>query len=118
MLNDFPAIMYVLIVAVCGYGFGLFLWWWHVNGHASEVYIYVTLLFAAIGFSNAMALYARMWLLVEPNSHHLFVNTVLWKLRMVPMTLLLLSIVIRMTQRVMNDKENEGGNPNDPSNAR
>jgi hypothetical protein len=109
MLNDFTAIMYVLTILVSLYGLGLFLWWWHVNGHASEVYIYVTGLFAAMAFANIIALYARLSLLVSPETHFEFVNTFMWEVRMVPVFLTLILIVARMTARAVKGKS-QGGN--------
>jgi len=109
MLNDFTAIMYVSTISVSLYGLGLFLWWWHANGHASEVYIYVTAMFGTMAFANIIALYARLSLLTDPEEHLLFVNTFLWEVRMVPVFLTLILIVARMTARAVKGKS-QGGN--------
>lgn len=95
--------IYLAIVVVSLYGLGLFIWWWYKIGHASEVYIYFTVLLASEAFYNlfnAVARYTRfsdtdltnyLWLMDSP----------LWEFR-ATFHLFILSVIIgRMTLRAI-----------------
>lgn len=53
--NYFLFSLYVLLSITTMYGSGLFIWWWWKNNwNASNVYIYITLLFISMAFRNAL----------------------------------------------------------------
>lgn len=97
---DIPLVTYYAIVVVSIYGFGLFAWWWRKMGKASEVYKYVMLLFLASAFEFGTAIYARAGFLSEDLNYDIFMKSPLWQLRALPVLIILLLLVIRMTMRI------------------
>lgn len=103
---DITLTVYLLIVAVCAYGFALFAWWWAWAGKASEVYIYVMLLFASIWIEFLVNSVVR-WSFVCEGEYGDIWNSIFWKVKGIPMLIILTLIVIRMTQRCANAKHHD-----------
>lgn len=101
-LADFCFWSYIFTASVSLYGFLLFAWWWKVSGHASEVYIYVTLLmlanFAYYTF-NSYARYVFINDVANLNTYEVIITSTFWKIRAVPELLIITIVVVRMTQR-------------------
>lgn len=62
LINSQPFWLYLLIVILSLYGFGLFVWWWKKMGKASAVYKYITFLLLGIAMEHSVNLYARVCL--------------------------------------------------------
>jgi hypothetical protein len=93
---------YVAIAAISLYGFGLFLWWKSLVGHASEVYNYVMLMFACIFLTYTLNAYARFIFITDVNNlneYEEFITHWVWQLRAVPNLIVISLIVFRMNQR-------------------
>ena len=101
---DVALAIYLLIVLVCTYGFILFLYWWVWNRHASEVYIYIMLLFLAIAADFIMSINARWAFLTESIDYEYILTSTIWKIKAVPKLIILMLIVGRMTQRIIRTK--------------
>lgn len=98
---NIPTFFYGAILVVCLYGVVLFSWWWWKIGRATEVYGYVTALFAGIGLTAAIGLRARF--LHANFSHVIYDNFVIswwWALGPLFVLIVLCFIVGRMTRRI------------------
>jgi len=104
---DMSLVFYLIAVAVSLYGFVLFLWWWKKVGAATDVYIYVSLLFGTNAFSDAVAAYSRYLRLNHPIDFVEFSTSCWWLLRRVPEIIVLIILVSRMTWRVHDAKNRE-----------
>lgn len=103
-LLDLGLISYALIILVTVYGFCLFEWWRRKVGKASEVYIYIELLFLTTAINYFFNLFARYNFLSDPNNlvdepYEYFITGSLWKVRAIPSLIILSLIVYRMTLR-------------------
>jgi hypothetical protein len=98
---EFTNIIYAIIMILSGYGFGLFAWWWRVMGKASEIYIYITLLFLGIFVSAGAGIYSRIIHCVDNDYYHEFIFSYWWALGPCVVLAVLLAINIRMTRRVL-----------------
>ena len=105
---DLALVMYSAGVVVSLYGFFLFLWWWKKVGSATDVYIFISLLFAANAFSDATAGYARWLKVYSPDQYLTFMDCGVWAWRRVPELIVLIVFVSRMTWRVFDAKRREG----------
>lgn len=99
---DLSIILYTGIIILGTYGFLLFLWWWFKTKHASEVYVYIMILFGGVALDKFLPLLARIELV---GGHHEDMMVILesraWNLRSIPMLCALLLILSRMTWRIM-----------------
>ena len=94
-------LVYYAVIVVSLYGFFLFLWWWIKIRHASEVYIYVMLMFGAVAFEFMANATARIaFFHGEPYEFDAFLTGPIWKVKAVPILIVLLLIVTRMTRRI------------------
>ncbi|RLI49282.1 MAG: hypothetical protein DRP09_20785 [Candidatus Thorarchaeota archaeon] len=93
---------FLIIIAICVniYGFGLFLWWWIKIGAATEVYIYVTLLFLASAFMGAIGLYANALYNSDIAAYYKLIESELWSWSFVPAVAIKFLIIIRMMVKV------------------
>lgn len=96
---DLSIVTYAAIILVSLYGFGLFGWWWNKIGKASEVYVYMMMMFLATAFKAWTSLMGRIAFYEGPDAHTAYVTSALWDVRAFPVLIVLLLIVIRMTQR-------------------
>ena len=62
LLSDSSFLLYILSILVSFYGFFLFIWWWIRAKNPNEVYIYITVLFAANDLSDLIAAVVRVTL--------------------------------------------------------
>lgn len=99
-LLDPVLIVYVLGVAVSLYGFGLFVWWWHRIGKATDVFICVALLFVCNAVSDLVAIYSRYLHSTDIAAMNAFHESALWVWRRVPELVILSLLCIKMTLRV------------------
>jgi len=101
MINsDITFYIYFLAVFVSLFGFFLFGWWWIRIGSATDVYIYVSLIFLTNAFSDSIALYARYLRNIDPSCMTIFHNTYLWDFRRIPELTILIIFIVRMLMRV------------------
>jgi hypothetical protein len=54
-----PFHLYAFNSIVCFLGAGLFLWWWHKIGKATEIYILIMVLFIAVGIEKSILAWMR-----------------------------------------------------------
>jgi hypothetical protein len=102
LISDLTFVSYGVIGGISLYGFALFFWWWRRIGKATEVYLYVTFLFAAIFVVAGGVIHARYLLLIgQETEYHRLVMAWFWHVRTVPLAVILFLIVARMTQRVV-----------------
>ena len=101
VLNDFVAFSYAVVIMLCLWGFVMFFWWWRKIGKATEVYLYIMSLFGSMVFAIGGALHGRIYTITNQHeSFHSLVNSFLWRVRMVPVAIVIALIVFRMSQRV------------------
>jgi hypothetical protein len=103
-LHDPCLWIYLTTAAVSLYGFGLFLWWLKSIGHASEVYIYVMLLFLANSVHYGINSYARYTFItdiINTNSYEAIITSFYWQARAIPNLIIVTLIVFRMTRRAL-----------------
>lgn len=98
---DIVLIIYIFGVVVSTYGFLLFSWWWWSVGAASDVFIFVALLFAFNALSDAIALYSRVLSFESPAAMVTFHATPIWLLRRVPELAILAIFSLKMTHRAL-----------------
>jgi MFS-type transporter involved in bile tolerance (Atg22 family) len=89
---------------VAFYGFALFEWWRRKLGRASEMYIYIELLFIAISINYMFNIIARWIFILDPlnivdEPYEFFISNIWWQLRTIPNLIILSLIVYRMTKR-------------------
>jgi DNA-binding response OmpR family regulator len=100
MLTSFH--VYFLNSLVCFYGLLIFLWWWNKTGKATEIYIFITCLFAAECFEKSLLAFIRYILTYDKNPE-LFreiITSWYWSYISLPTTLVFLSITFLMTKRI------------------
>jgi hypothetical protein len=104
---DIALFLYIWTSLACWYGFALFLWWWYKVKRASKVYAYMTFLLAGIGYATTMAGVSRVYFLTGNYDfvHNLLASHV-WEYRLVPMSVILTVIVVRMTLRIKRNDSN------------
>src|SRR3989337_2615016 len=97
-MADVALVAYILIVVVSLFGGGLFVWWWVRIHKASEVYIYITFLMFSIGYANLFNPGARYQFIAGGADDGLssFLNPFTWKLKGLPILVMLFLIVFRM----------------------
>jgi MFS-type transporter involved in bile tolerance (Atg22 family) len=103
-LPDICLVVYCLIFVVAFYGFALFEWWRRKLGRASEMYIYIELLFIAISINYMFNIIARWIFILDPlnivdEPYEFFISNIWWQLRTIPNLIILSLIVYRMTKR-------------------
>lgn len=101
-ITDVALVIYGLIILVSFSGGGLFVWWWIRIHRASEVYAYITFLMFSIGYANIFNFFARYQFVACDSFDGLesILNHFTWKLKGLPILIILLLIVLRMTMRV------------------
>lgn len=98
---DMTTLIYVLKTVVSTYGFGMFVWWWRRIGRASEIYIYMTIIFLGIAIASGIIVFARVYFGFGENSYYIyFVNSVWWSLGPLIILVALVAIDVRMTRRI------------------
>lgn len=101
LISDFVLVTYGITILLSLYGFLLFFWWWLKIGKATEVYLYVMFLFGAIVFAIGGAFHGRVYTITgQHEAFHSLVTGPLWKIRIVPVTVVIALIVARMSRRV------------------
>ena len=90
----------LLLVVICMYGFGMFAWWWKKIGKATEVYVYVTMLFLGLAISSAEIVWARYLHSMSIEAYKAFITSPAWSIGPGLLLLTVLAIVIRMTKRI------------------
>ena len=101
LLTDLTFWSYSLCTLLSIYGFILFAWWWWKIGKASEVYIYITLLFLGNFLFFAGSLHARILRFTNPQEALKLVDSFIWSIRTYLHTIITILIVVRMTRRAM-----------------
>lgn len=96
---DLCLISYVLIDLTAFYGFLLFAWWLKYSHRATEVYIYIMALFLCIVFNYSLNIFARATFLVSKETYTDILRSPIWHFRPVPILVVLMLIVYRMTKR-------------------
>lgn len=94
--------LYILNVAICLYGLSVFVWWWSKTGKATNMYAYVTLLFAAALIEKSAHLWSG-YILVFKNDHKSFVDIILsptWYLASIPTLTIFSLMMFSMTKRI------------------
>jgi hypothetical protein len=97
--TDIAFLSYAVMCLVSLYGFLLFLWWWYKIKKVSDVYAYITYLFASMVFVFAPQIYARYLLFVDKENYTDLLRSSTWELRSIPAIIVLLIICIKMTIR-------------------
>jgi hypothetical protein len=100
MAIDWATFVYIVKAIVSIYGFGMFVWWWRRIGRASEIYIYMTIIFLGIAIASGFIIYARVVYGFESESYIYFVKSVWWSIGPLIILIALLAIDIRMTRRI------------------
>ncbi len=101
MIWDTAFLLYFFLSLVSLYGFILFSWWWVKIGEVSDVYAYVTYLFASLVFINAPQAYVR-YVFVESGTNVIYdsiVTSTIWTLRSTPCLIVISVLVVKMTLR-------------------
>jgi hypothetical protein len=93
--------IYICSVVISFCGFGLFVWWWRKIGSATNIYIYVSLLFATNAFSDVLAGYSRYLKRVNIEEYLELNDSGLWIFRRIPELIVLFIFVISMLRRVI-----------------
>lgn len=101
MINlDWTAWVYIIIAFVSTYGFVLFSWWWWRMGRATEIYVYLTIMFLGIGISAGIGAYSRVWHVLSEPYYHQFIKSFWWASGPLVVLSVLIAINVRMTRRV------------------
>jgi hypothetical protein len=98
-----PGTHWLLFLTIgCVYGFILFAWWWWHIGRTTEVYAYMTLLFLTAAIVLSGGLVARWIDMLEGHgeTYHILINSKIWAARLIPLTIVIWLIVLRMTLRI------------------
>lgn len=104
--SDITVWIYIVTIAVCFYGAGLFFWWWMRIGYASAVYVYVTFLLLGQGFQALLSLQARwLWLTMQFDSYKEFLCSWVWHSRTILALVACAAIVFHMTYRAITNKD-------------
>lgn len=102
LLNDMAFVVRILIVAICLYGFALFSIEWIRLRKASEIFAYITALFAALAFEHASGAYARIIRVLYGETSYLdYTDNIMWASRLLPSLFVLLILVSSMTTRLL-----------------
>ena len=101
MIWDAAFLLYLFLTLVSLYGFILFSWWWAKIGEVSDVYAYVTYLFASIVFMNAPQTYIRYIFIIDGTNtvYDSIVVSTMWTFRSVPCLIVITILVCKMTLR-------------------
>jgi len=108
-LIDYTTWVYIVIAFISTYGLGLFGWWWWKMGKATEIYIYITVMFLGIGISSAIGIYSRIIYALNNPYYDYFIKSFWWSVGPLVVLSSLVAINIRMTRRVyLSYKYNDG----------
>lgn len=92
--------VYLILIAVSGYGSAIFLWWWKRVGDVSILYALVSFLLLSICFHNVMDLTARYLHFVDFPAYSDLIHTAAWKFRKLPQLVAVSVLVVEITKRV------------------
>lgn len=96
--------MYAIHTVIVLYGLFLFLWWWRKTGSATEVYILVTIIFAAETIEKGFFTWLRyMSQYGGVNGHNIHINIVqhsYWWLTGLPTTLAYFAFIVVISRRL------------------
>lgn len=94
--------IYLLIIAVSGYGTLLFLSWSMMNRfRTSSVFAYTMMWIMASGISASISMYGRRFVLSDPVEFVEFSKTLYWPARLFPVLIILIVICAHMTYRIV-----------------